>query len=142
MASTLEVKLQAAAAANPALAALLGSPFRWYDTQLDQPATFPAVVVYVVSNPRDYSFTARMATSWARVQFTIWGGQFAAGSMSADAVRAALLSFLDQFNAVGIPGLVQYPCRVVGDHRAGFTQTDTMIYQRVIDAMIFSNESL
>lgn len=141
MASTLEVKIIAGIAAYAPLTALLGNPPRLYEPQLSQQATFPAMIFQTISNPREYSFTDRMVTSWSRVQFRIWGGQFAAGNQAADQVRAALLTFLDQFNAIGISGLSQYPCRVVGDFRGNFLQTETLIYQRVLDVMIFSNES-
>jgi hypothetical protein len=135
--------LQTAALAYPALTALLGtSPFRWWDTQLPQSSTFPAVVVQMVSNPATYTFGGRLPTSFARMQFTIWGGYSAAGSQAADQVRSALYAFLDQFNAEGIPGLLQYPCLVVNDRRGGFTQGDTLLYQRLLDVQIFSNDSI
>lgn len=140
MASTLEVKLITAIAAYAPLNTLLST--RVYDTQLAQGSAFPALVIQLISNPREYVFTNRLATSWARVQFTVWGGQFAAGNQAADQVRAALLTFLDQFNAEGVPGLTLYPCRVVGDRRGAFTQEDTLVFQRLVDAMIFNNELL
>ncbi len=142
MASTLEVKIIAAVTAYAPLTALLGTPPRLYDSQLTQTAAYPAMTVQEISNPRVYVFNGRLPTSWARIQFRIWGGQFAAGNQAADQVRTALLSFLDQFNAEGIPGLSLYPCRVLNDLRGGFAQEETLIYQRILDAMIFWNESL
>ncbi len=121
-----------------------GSPlvFRWYDTTLSQRATFPAVVMQEVSNAPSYILAARLPTSFSRFQFTIWGGQYAAGVTLADQVSDAMLPFFDQLNLVGISGLVQYNNIVISNRRAVFPQTDTPIFQRVLDVRIFSNDTL
>jgi len=136
--------LRTAALANAGLAALIGT--QWYDTQLPQTVALPptgslgAVVVQGISNPRMYSFTQRMSGSYARYQFTVWGGQFSAGAENRDAIASALVQFLDQFNAIGIAGLSRYPNFVVGDRDSLFPQTDGPIFQKVVDAMMFSED--
>jgi hypothetical protein len=128
------------------LRALLGtgSPliFRWYDTTLKQNATYPSVVMQEISNAPTYVFVGRTATSFSRFQFTIWGGQYSPGVDAADNVSAALLTFFDQLDLVGIPGLVQYNNMVLGNRRAAYTETDQPIYQRVMDVRIFSNDMI
>ncbi len=128
------------------LRALLGSGspiiFRWYDTQLLQGSRFPAVSVMVVSNPPSYVFTQRTQTNFSRVQFMIWGGQGAAGAAAATTTSEALYPFFDQLNLYGISGLVQYNNIILQDREAVFPQTDTLIYQRVIDVKIFSNDQI
>ena len=146
MPTGLEQKIRTAAAAYSPLTALLasGSPatFRWYRQQLAQGSAFPAVVVRVIFNARDYVATGALPTSTARVQFDIWGGEYAAGMAAADAVQSALYSFLDQLNLVGVPGLSLYPNRVVSALESSYTQANSLIYGWLTDAMIFSNESL
>lgn len=138
----LKAKLYTAAAVWPALTALLGSPPAWYDVQLPQapqpPANFPCIVAFLVSNPRVYVVTGRMATSFVRVQFTIYGT--GNDSTEADAVAQALFSFLDNFNAVGLPNSPANSNDVVGDRDFGIAATQPLTYMRVIDAMIFNSE--
>ncbi len=121
-----------------------GSPliFRWYDTQIVQGSRFPAVTAMIVSNPPPYVYTGRPPTSFARVQFLVWGGQGAAGVAAAETTSRALYPFFDQLNLVGISGLVQYNNVIIGDREAVFPMTDTLIYQRIIDVKIFSNDSI
>ena len=139
--ANLKVKLFAAASANAGLQALLGTnPFRWTDIQLPQQSAFPAVTVNIISNPRMYATTGRMQTSITRVQFSIFGA--GPDSTNADAVAAALLAFLDGFNAAGMSGLPANSNQVVGDRDAGFVQTAPMTYLRIIDCVIFQNETL
>lgn len=141
MSTSLKAKLFAAAELDAGLAALLGSaPFRWYDVQLRQGSAFPAVEVLLVSNPRTYVMAGRMPTGWARVQFTIFG--LGPSSENADAVAQALVNFLGTFNAIGIPGLAVYPCQLVGDRDAGQAATQPLTYMRILDAMIFSNDTV
>ena len=144
--ASLESKLRTAAAAYAPLLALLGSGspvvFRWYDTTLDEGSVFPAVVVRMVSNPSAYVTTGRLPTSSARMQFTVWGGQYAAGAAAADSVRDALVSWFSQLNLVGNPGQVMYSNTIVNELRGVYVQTDKPIYQRIIDAMIFSDDSI
>lgn len=144
MSTPLQSRIRTAAAAYPALAALLGSnPFRWFNDQLPQGQAFPAVVVTQISGAPTYVVTGRLRTGWTRLQFLIWGGKADAGAQAREAVEAALLSFLDQWSGgIGIAGLQQYPNLVVSQRDSIYTQTDTAIYQRVTDAQIFSNSSL
>lgn len=140
MPTPLKSKLFAAASAYGPLQALLGtSPFRWSE-QLVQGTEFPAITVFIVSNPRVYAVTGRMATSWARVQFTIFGS--GNDSTNADAVAQALFSFLDNVNFAGLPTYPANPNNIVGDRDAGIAATQPATYQRIVDAMIFNNELL
>ena len=137
--STLEVKLRTVAAADSALTALLGtSPFRWYDTQLDQGSAMPAVVVLRVTYPRNYALNARMTTGQARMQFTIWG----ATGEQARSVEAALLTFLDGFDAIGKANLSQYPNRVVMSRAGLYAQTQPARYLVIDDVMVWNDEAV
>jgi len=141
MSSTLVVKIISAASAYSPLSSLLGSaPFRMFPMQLPQGTAFPAVLVQVISNPRAYAVDRRMATSFARVQFTIFGS--APGGENARAVESAICSFLDQFNTTGVSGLPIYPNRVVGSREFGIAATSPETFQIKTDAMIFDNELL
>ncbi len=141
--ATLKAKLYTAASAFPGLTALLGSPPSWFDVQLPQqpnpPPTFPAVVVFIVSQPRVYATTGRLSTYFSRVQFTVYGT--GNDSQNADAVVEALLDFLKGFNAIGVSNLTAYPNTVVGDRDGGIAQTQPLTYQRFIDAMVFNDEN-
>jgi hypothetical protein len=139
--SQLKVKLYSAASVNAGLQALLGtSPFNWYDEQLPQNVAeaFPAITVLIVSDPRRYVMTGRLATSWSRVQFTIYGA--GSDSANADAVAEALANFLDGFNAAGKSGLPANANYIVGDRDGGIAQTDPITYLRLIDALVYNNE--
>jgi hypothetical protein len=143
MATPLKDKIRAAAIATPAFTALLGtSPFRWYDIQLNQGSQFPAVVVQIISGAPAYVMAGRLQCSTTRVQFTLWGQNNATGVAFLASLESALLTFLDQLNLIGIAGLVQYPNLVVGS-RDGFVaipQPGNPL--RLIDAMIYSNDTL
>lgn len=149
MASSIKAKLFAAASNDAGLVALLqdgANAFRWFDQQLPQvwPATgelFPAVVVTVVSNPQDYVVTGPLPTSWARVQFTIYGT--GNDSENANAIAQALFAFLTTFNAYGLAGSVPANANfVVGDRDAGIAKTQPMTFQRIIDARILVNSEV
>ena len=141
MYQSLKAKLFAAALLNPSLVYLLGggSPLvlRWFDQQLSQYSTFPAVVVQQISDPQMYATSGRLPTSWARMQFTVYGS--GTDSQNADAIVAALASFLDTFNGDGITGRSQSPNYVVGDRDMGVAQTQPLTYMRVLDTRIFWN---
>ena len=134
-------KIRIAALAFPGLTNLLGgaapNQFRWSENQLVQGVAFPAVVVTLISDPRDYVFLNRMATSFARVQFEVWGYDPVAN----DAIVGQLAAFLDQFNAYGIPGLILNANFIANDRSTMYAMTQPPQYQRVIDARIFNNES-
>lgn len=137
---TLEAKLRTAAAAWPDLAALLGSsPFRWWDTQLNQAVNvFPAIVVLLVSSSDTYALNRRLPGGFSRVQFTIW----ADSGQDARAVEAELVCFLNQFNAIGVQGLQQYPNSVLNRRGSLYPRTEGPKYQRVLDVSIFDNEQV
>lgn len=138
--ATLKAKLFAAASASTALQALLGtSPFRWYDTQLPQAASFPAVVANQISAPRDYVLGGRMSTYRARMQLTVYGT--GNDSENASAVVAAITGFIQTFNAIGVPNLPVYPNRVLGDKDGGIAQTQPLTYQRFLDVEIWNDEN-
>ena len=138
---TLEAKLRAAAAAYAPLTALIGSPPRWWDTQRQQGSAFPSVTVLLVSGNKTYVFTGRLPTGWSRVQFTIE----ADSGEAARGVEAALAAMLDQANFVGVPGLAQYPSRIVlirGGLNTEMQPGTPGRWWRTVDAMIFSNDNL
>lgn len=138
----IKAKLFAGVQAFEPLATMLtgpGSKLRWYDLQLDQDTLFPAVTVQVITNPKMYGFQSRVTTSWYRVQFTIWAQP---DSAAADQVAVTMYNFLDQFNSIGIPGLSQYPCIVEGGPEGSESQLNPPVYKRVIQAMIFNNDTI
>jgi hypothetical protein len=133
----LETKLITAMLQNFCIAGLVGN--RIYDTQEVPGSVFPSLVVQVISHVPPYVTAGRVVTALYRVQFTLWGGKFAAGQQNADALRDALFQFLDTFSALPAG---QVATRVVMDRRALFPRTDGPIWQRVVDAMIWSDDSL
>lgn len=135
----LETKLLSQASAYAPLTALLGtSPFRWYSTQLQQTAGFPAVVVLEVSNPSSYNITERTTRSWARIQFTVWG----TGRTEVIGVVNALTSFLDQFNGCGITGLKGNPTIIIAQRAGLFPQSQPPKYTEIVEAMIFNDTNV
>jgi hypothetical protein len=139
---TLKAKIFAAASVNTELQALLGTnPFRLYDIQLPQQSAFPAVVMFQVSNPPAYVIGGRLSTSWARIQFTVFGT--GNDSENASAVVDALQDFLKTFTAYGnLSRSGSYDNRIVNDRDAGIAQTQPLTYQRILDVLIFSNDQL
>lgn len=144
--ASLEERVRTAAANYPPLASLIGtgSPvqLRWYDTTIVQGVGYPAVVAFTVTNPPSYVFAARLPTSFALMQFTIWGGKSAAGVAAAESVSQAMLDFFDQLDLVGCGRAIQQNHQVIANRRAVFVQTDTPIFQRVLEVRVFSNDSL
>lgn len=138
--TTLEAKLRTAAAADTALTALLGTtPFRWYDTQLNETVNvFPAVVVQLISSSDAYAFNRRLPGGFSRVQFTIW----ASSGENARSVEAELVCFLNQFNAIGVSNLPQYPNTVLNRRSGLYVETAPPMYQRIVDVSIFDNENV
>jgi hypothetical protein len=138
--------VRTAALANTALAALIGQ--QWFDTQLPQTAAIPpngglgAVVVQQITGSRMYSYQGLMATYFARFQFTVWGGQSAAGAGLRDSITDALVAFLNTTSFDGITLPAGNPNFVVGQHDALFAQTDGPIYQKVVDAMMYVNTNI
>ncbi len=143
MATPVKDRIRAAAIATPALTALLGTnPFRWYDRQLYQGSAFPAVVVQAISDPRMYAIVGRLPTSFSRYQFTIWATNNAAGMTSLALVEAALVEFFETLNLVGISGLCSYSNTVVNARDGFFPTPQPGNPTRMIDAMIYANDSL
>ncbi len=145
MSTTLKARLRSAVLLDAGLMAILasGSPavLRWHDVQLPQGATFPAVVVQTISNNRTYCVSGRLPTGFSRLQFSAYGT--GTDSEEADAIVTALAKFLDGFSGgSGIVGASQYSNLIVADRDAGIAQTQPLTYQRVVDVMVFSNDSL
>jgi hypothetical protein len=144
MSTSLKARLYFAATQNAGLSALLlsGSPgvFRWFDQQLVQSSGFPAIVVSQVSNPRTYGVSGRLPTSSQRMQFSVYGA--GNDSQNADLVVNALTSFLDGFAGGGIAGLSQQSNLIVGDRDFGIANTNPLTYLRVVDVLIFSNDTI
>lgn len=144
--TSLKAKLFAAALLNPSLVYLLGggSPLvlRWFDLQLPQAAGtgFPAVVMKQVSDPQVYVGSGRLPTSWARMQFTVYGT--GNDSQNADAIVQALSSFLDTFNGDGVTGRQASPNNIISDIDMGIAATQPLTYMRVVDARIFWNPNV
>jgi hypothetical protein len=139
MSTPLEVKLRSQASVFPSLLAILGTiPFRWYRDQLQQGSVYPAIVVQLISDPKSYVLTGRMPTSWARVQFTIWDTD----PERIPTTESALLDFFDVFNGVGPGNLPSYPVEVVNTRETTVPNPEPKRFTRMLDAMIFSNDTL
>ncbi len=52
------------------------------------------------------------------------------------------LWFLTQLNLVGIPNQIMYSNIILNEMRGFFQQTDTGIFQRILDVNVFSDESI
>lgn len=145
---SLEARIRNAAQQDVILAGLLtsGSVFRWCtQDNLIQGLTAgnkPAVVTKLISNPSMNVAAGRMPTSWARVQFTIWGGQYTAGAQAAEDVGAALKAFLNTLNLSAGNNTISQPNYVANERGMNFPATDTPIYQKIIDGMIWSNDTV
>lgn len=139
----LKEKVLSAAIVYPGFTALLGTnPFRWYNQQLYQGSEFPGITVMEVSNPQTYALVGRLPTSFARLQFTIWTVNTTVGFAKLAAVEALLYEFLETLNLVGIPGLCSYNNQVVNARDGWYPLPSPGNPQRLIDAMIFSNDTL
>lgn len=143
MSTTLEVKLRNAAQLNAGLTALLGAAgntFRWYDMQAPQGMQLPTVEVLLVSAVPQYSTVARLWTSLNRVQFTIRDTD----AERARSVEAALMSFLDTFNAMNsVVGSTSIQAnQVLNRRQGGNAQTAPVTYWRTVDVYIYNNETI
>lgn len=137
MSTSLEHKIQAGIAAFAELNALVGA--RVYDTQFLQTTTYPAIAVQQVSNPKLYKIDGRMPNSWHRMQFTIR----AASGAIARQVELALFDFLDLFaSPMGNLGLPLCPNYVVNVRSGLYPLTQPPLYDRVVDVMMLSNDTL
>lgn len=137
MASTpLEVKLFAAALANPGLQAVLGtSPFRWYSTQLTAGSAYPAIVAHQVSGAPLYTLPGRNPMGRYRVQFTIWEGYV---PDTTNAVLDALRSFMDSFSAI----TSGFPANVMVNQTDGlWAETQPGVFQTILDYFVWNNDT-
>lgn len=144
MATSIQDRLYTDAGNYSALTALLGTnPFRWFEPPVRQGTVLPALTVQKISGSSLYGVSRRIAQGYSRYQFTIWGGQYAAGVAARDSIATALLAFMDQWSGgTGITGLGQYPNRNVLDRESVYQWTDTPIYQRILDFLLFTDETL
>lgn len=138
--ASLKAKLYTAASADSGLQALLlsGSTFQWADQQLPQAwnlTTKSAVAVQIVSDPSTFELQGRMATSAARVQFTVFG--HGNDSENAEAVVAALYNFLGTLSGAGC-GCIGIP----GKRDAGIADTQPMTYMQMVDAFIWNDSTI
>ncbi len=136
----LKEKLVAAAKLDAGLQAVLqdGSVFQWASIQLPQSwnlTSKSALAVQLISDPTQYATAGPLATSWSRVQFSIFG--YGNDSSHADAVADALFAFMGSFNAGAIAG--QAANYKVGDRDAGLTQTQPVLYMRIVDYMVWND---
>ena len=137
MPSTLTVKLRTAMLADPVLPSLLGT--RIYPLQLTPGSAFPAIVLREVSTIPNYAAGGRLPISRVRVQFTIWEGYVPDDT---EAVLTALRNFLATFAAdkATPPG---YPTNnVINEFDALNPETQPPVYQRVVEAFFFNNDSV
>src|ERR1041385_8745486 len=130
MATSIQDRLYRDVASYTPLTALIGNnPVRWYEPPIRQGSTLPAVVVQQISGNCNYSVSRRIAQGESRYQFTVWGGQYAAGVAARDAITQALIDFMTQWDGgIGISGLTIYPNRNVLQRDAVYQWTDTPIY--------------
>lgn len=148
---SLEARIRTAASQDAALVSLLtaGASFRWCcNGWLIQgllpitPGAKPVVVTQLISNNAMYVAGGRIPTSWARVQFLIYGGQYTAGAQAAEDVGAALKAFLDTLHLSTTNPDVAQANYVTNERAMLFPHTDSPIYQKVIDGMIWSDDSI
>jgi len=146
MSTPLEERILTAAQAFPALITSLASnPFGMYFTTLPQGAAFPCIVMRQISGARMYRVDARMKTGFQRVSFTIWGGQFRAGFDACVTVKTALLSFMDNsaFDGIAVGSTRNQAANyLLLDLSAEYFQTDSPIYQRILDFNIYDDNTL
>lgn len=142
--ANLEARIRAAAAAYAPLATLIGSGspliLRWNDRQLAQGSAYPAVVALTITNPPTYVFTGRVTSSFALIQYIVWGGVGAAGVQAAEDVTAALISFFDQLDLQGNGRAQQQQNMVIANREAAYTQGTTLIYQRVLEVRVLATD--
>ena len=141
--ASLKAHLFSSASANAGLQALLqnGPVFQWGDVQLSQQwdlTNHSAVLMFLVSNPKDYISTGVMFTGWVRVQFSIYG--HGNDSENADAVAEALFAWVLTLVALTPDG--QPSNFVEGDRDFGIAQTQPLTYQRIIDVSMYVDNSV
>jgi len=105
-----------------------------------QNAPLPWIVLQTISNPQKYTNNSRIATSWARIQATIFGG--GVDQSACDAVETAWASFLDQFIGDGDGPREIAPNTIVNSRDGGIVSTQPMTFQRFVDAMIRNDETI
>lgn len=139
MATPIENRMRAAAAAFAPLSALIGTnPIRWWDQSLVQGSPLPAVVVSMITDPPMYVFSGAMPTSYSSMQFILWADD----ADSLDTLRTAFYDFLKQFAGAGIPTAPAQGNFVTEDRDVDYPKTQPMKYRRRIQARIFNNSNL
>jgi hypothetical protein len=129
---TLESKLHAAAAANPTLAATLGSsPFRWYDKQLSPGSAFPAVSVLRVSTLPFDTQQGQLTIEAVRLQINAWSTDPEQARLVCDQV----MTFLQTFDAVGNGAYANYK---ISRRGAMFTQSQPAIHMEILEVRLFN----
>lgn len=110
-----------------------------YRNQLQQGSAFPALVFQLISGGQQYTLNSRLATSFSRVQFTIWAND----PDTAETIESQLYAFLDGFNPAAVnPNLQAAPNFVVLTRDGMYTETQPPQYWRISDAQIFDNTSV
>jgi hypothetical protein len=135
---SLEARLRSAAMVNSTLATLLGTtPFRWYDSTLQQGTAFPAVVVQQIFGGDIYTWAGRNPTGFSRYQFAIWDTDPERGRLVDDAMS----DFFTTFNGPQISGvpLCWYGAQVVLRLSKVFSLPEPVLHQRILQVSIFSN---
>lgn len=154
---SLEARIRNAAAQNTTLVSLLkktspdNAPFRWCTqgwliqgvAKPDKNSPWlPTVVTQLISNPSTYVAGGRLPTSWARVQFTIFGGQHTAGAQACEDVGAALKAFFATLHLSAVNPNVAQANYAINERSVNFFHTDTPVFQKIIDAMIWSDDTV
>lgn len=141
MSTSIEAKLFAAASADPTLQGLLGSnPFRWFNTQLakgtEQPFFPPplSVTIMVISDVPLYANVVRNMNSKARVQFTLWEGP---QPDTSDTLLNAIRNFLDNLCFTSGTTFTQ----IINVRRGYIAQTQTGVFQKIVDAYIWNDDT-
>lgn len=143
MPTSLEAKLQTALQATTAITSLLASradgKAAIYEMQENPGTTFPAITFMLISAVQQYSASQRMVNTPNRVQFTIWDSN----PERARLVEAALITFFDSFNAYNVgDSNPRQRNDVVMRRQGGNPQTQPVTYWRIVDAMIWNNETI
>lgn len=134
-----------AGAFSPLIAYLGASPtIRWWNMQLRPGATFPAVVVSMVTDPQPYAFPGPLKASFSIVQMTIWD----TNPQRLEDVDDALQQFIFAFNGGGLPvSPAPHAAPAQGnrimDRRDGFFATPQQPgYLRIFTTELWNNPSV
>lgn len=143
---TAEAKLRALARADATMAALFGSPFRWFDTQQvpNYIAEGPCVRVLRVSTARAYSMSGLQNLSGPRFQFDVLDREAETTRQAA----AALIDWLGtislaQNNQFASPPTTppQFPNFVLNQRGGMEPGTTTPVFVQSIDVRLYNLEN-